>query len=402
MRVEIKTFKMPGLNTAQESTYIFHKGIPYTISNIPNDIAQEITSQLQKGLAGKKTYIKPDLNQIISIKDFDEIAEKFLDPGAWAYFRTGAADEITLRENSDAFKRIFLKPRILKNVQTVDQSTTVLGTKISTPIYISAFARSVLGNELAEKNYTWAAAETDIIQMIPSMSKFSFEEILSEAIDGQTQWLQIYVTTTRAKTAELLNKAKAAGNVTSIIFTVDSAQLGKREYEERANGTPFNKKTPHDPSFNWDDIKYYKDNFDFKFILKGIQTIEDALKAIEYGMDAIIVSNHGGRQLDSARSSIEVLAEISPILKSKNLFDRIEILVDGGVRSGADVIKALSLGAKAVGLGRPFLYSASVYGKDGAVKAVNLLKEEIELNLRLLGVTSVDKLHSGLVDTRRL
>lgn len=381
------------------STTFIHKGRAYTVDDVPDEIADELIQLLENRRA---RYTKPPLSAVHSLDDFEPIAQKTLTKKAWAYYRTGCADEVTLAENKDAFRRMFLKPRVLRDVSKVDFLTTILGTSVLLPVYISAFAHSVWGHELAEKNFTWAAAETNTVQMIPSMAGFPIPEILAEAKPGQTQWLQIYTSSLRSETETLLHQAKAAGNVLTIVWTVDTAQLGKREYEQRLMGTSFDTIIANDPSFNWEDVTKYKRETGFKFLLKGIQNVDDAVLAAQSGVDGIIVSNHGGRQLDTARSSIEVLAEIVPVLKQKGLYNNIEIFLDGGVRRGTDVIKAIALGARAVGLGRPFLYSASVYGKDGVVKAIDLLKAEIELAMRLLGVTELSQLYEGLVDVKKL
>lgn len=385
----------------EESTVIVFQGRVYSLDSIPKSVASSLITELEKKVEKKKGV--PKLEKILNLNEFEHAAQKVLPAASWAYYRTGADDEITLNENLQAFKRIFFKPRVLRDVGKVDQSTSLLGTKVSLPVYITAFARSNIGHKYAEKNFTWAAAEADTVQMIPSSSGFSFKEIQQEALPGQTQWLQIYMRASgREEANSLIKEAEEAGNISTLVFTVDTAQLGKREFEDRFLEQPFEKRLPHDPSFSWLDIESYKKTTNFKIVLKGIQLAEDALKAAEVGVDAIIVSNHGGRQLDSARASIEVLEDVVTTLRQHNLYDNLEIFVDGGVRRGTDVVKALCLGAKGIGLGRPFLYAASVYGKDGVVKAIEILREEIEVALRLLGVTSINELNESYIDSRRL
>ena len=157
-----------------------------------------------------------------------------------------------------------------------------------------------------------------------------------------------------------------------------------------------------DPSLSWKDIPYFKSITKMPIVLKGVQRVEDVLKAIEYGIPAVVLSNHGGRQLDTAPSAIEILAEVMPELRRRNLHDRIEVYIDGGVRRATDIIKALCLGAKGVGIGRPFLYAMSAYGEPGVVHAMQLLKDEFEMGMRLVGAKSVNELGPELVDARGL
>lgn len=157
-----------------------------------------------------------------------------------------------------------------------------------------------------------------------------------------------------------------------------------------------------DPSLNWSDIPYFQSITKMPIVLKGIQRTDDILRAIESGVQGVVLSNHGGRQLDFAPSGIEVLAEAMPILRERGWTDRIEIYVDGGIRRGTDIIKALCLGARGVGIGRPFLYAMSAYGLPGVDRACQLLKDEMETSMRLLGCTSVAQLNPTFVDTRAL
>jgi len=157
-----------------------------------------------------------------------------------------------------------------------------------------------------------------------------------------------------------------------------------------------------DPSLSWKDIPWFQSVTKMPIILKGVQCVEDVVRAIEAGVQGVVLSNHGGRQLDTARSGIEILAEVMPHLRERNLQDKIEIYIDGGIRRATDIIKALCLGAKGVGIGRPFLYAMSAYGLPGVDRAMQLLKDEMEMNMRLIGAAKVSDLHPGMVDTRAL
>jgi L-lactate dehydrogenase (cytochrome) len=157
-----------------------------------------------------------------------------------------------------------------------------------------------------------------------------------------------------------------------------------------------------DPSLSWKDIPWFKSITKMPIILKGVQCVEDVIRAVEVGVEGVVLSNHGGRQLDTARSGIEVLAEVMPVLRQRGWQDRIEIYIDGGIRRATDIIKAVALGAKGVGIGRPFLYAMSAYGLPGVDRAMQLLKDEMEMNMRLIGAASITDLNPHMLDTRGL
>jgi len=203
---------------------------------------------------------------------------------------------------------------------------------------------------------------------------------------------------------------------------VDAPQLGRREKDMRSKFSDVGSNVQNtggdnvdrsqgaaraissfiDPSLSWKDIPWFQSITKMPIILKGVQRVEDVLRAIDAGVDGVVLSNHGGRQLDTARSGIEILAEVMPILRQQGLENRIEIFVDGGVRRATDIIKALCLGAKGVGIGRPFLYAMSAYGLPGVDRAMQLLKDEMEMNMRLIGAADVSELNPSMVDARGL
>lgn len=307
---------------------------------------------------------------------------------AWAYYSSGADDEITLRENHNAFQRIWFRPRILINVEHVDYRTTMLGTPVSMPIYITATALGKLGHPEGEVVLTRAAKTHDVIQMIPTLASCSLDEIVDAAEEGQVQWMQLYVNKDREITKRYVQHAEKRG-VKGLFITVDAPQLGRREkdmrskYDEGAAKVQTDEKSVDrsqgaaraissfiDPGLCWDDIEWFKSITKMPIILKGVQRGEDVLKAVEYGLQGVVLSNHGGRQLDYARSGIEVLVEVMDALKKKGWQDKLEVYVDGGVRRATDIIKAVCLGAKGVGIGRPFLYAMSSYGQQGVERAL--------------------------------
>ncbi|WEJ93413.1 Cytochrome b2, mitochondrial precursor [Yamadazyma tenuis] len=348
----------------------------------------------------------PKVNQIYNINDFEAVARAVLPPHAWAYYNGGSDDEVTMRENHYAFHKFFFLPKILVDVRNVDISTTMLGTKTSAPFYCSAAALAQLGHPDGELSISRGCGTEDVIQMISSTASYSFDEILDETKPGQSHWFQLYVKPDRKHSIEMLKKC-AERNVKGIFVTVDTPMLGKREkdfkfrYGEDGPNDDDDPITSYDdPGLTWADIDAFKKVSDIPIAIKGVQRSEDVLLAVEHGVDAVVLSNHGGRQLDFSRAPVDVLAEVMPILRAKNLDKKIEIYIDGGIRRGTDVIKALCLGAKGVGLGRAFLYANSCYGEEGVKKAVQLLKHEIALNMKFMGVTKIEDLNSSMIEKR--
>ena len=307
------------------------------------------------------------------------------------------------------------------DVENVDMSTTMLGSKTSVPFYVTATALGKLGNPEGEVVLTRAAHDHGAIQMIPTLASCSFDEIVDARKGEQIQWLQLYVNKDRNITKRIVQHAEARG-CKGLFITVDAPQLGRREKDmrskfsdvgsnvqsqggdsvDRSQGAARAISSFIDPALSWKDIPWFKSITKMPIILKGVQCVEDVLRAVEAGCDGVVLSNHGGRQLDTSRSGIEVLAEVMPALRARNWENRIEIFVDGGVRRATDILKALCLGAKGVGIGRPFLYAMSAYGQAGVDRAMQLLKDEMEMNMRLIGASSIADLNPSLIDVRGL
>ncbi|MBW0542134.1 hypothetical protein O181_081849 [Austropuccinia psidii MF-1] len=365
----------------------------------------------------------PALSTCLSLYDFESVAKTRISRQAWAYYSSGSDDEVSMRENSLAFQRIWFRPRILINVSQIDFSTSLLGHRTSMPIYITATALGKLGHPDGEKNLTWGAGNQNVIQMIPTLSSFSFEELIRERKTNQVQWLQVYVNSDRTKTENLIKKAEENG-IQGLFITVDAPQLGRREKDMRLKFEDFLPKFQEeegsqldrsqgaaraisnfiDPSLSWNDLAWFQKITKMPIILKGVQTWEDAILAREQGLRGIVLSNHGGRQLDYARSGIEILVEVVEELKKRKLWnpEEFEVFVDGGIRRAGDILKALCLGAKGVGIGRPFLYAYSVYGVKGVNRAIEILKDELEMNMRLIGARKLDELRPEMVDLSNL
>lgn len=361
----------------------------------------------------------PLLSQCYNLMDFEAVARRVMKKTAWGYYSSAADDEITMRENHSAFHRIWFRPRILIDVEKVDFSTTMLGTPVSIPFYVTATALGKLGHVEGEVVLTRAANKHGVIQMIPTLASCAFDEIVDAAAPGQVQWLQLYVNKDRSITQRIVEHAEKRG-CKGLFITVDAPQLGRREkdmrskFEDPGSNVQSGQQTDNsqgaaraissfiDPGLKWEDIPWFKTITKMPIVLKGVQRVEDVLKAIEVGVDGVVLSNHGGRQLDFARSGIEILAETMPVLRELGLENKIEIYIDGGIRRATDIIKALCLGAKGVGIGRPFLYAMSAYGLDGVDRAMQLLKDEMEMNMRLIGANKIEDLNPSMVDVRSL
>jgi 4-hydroxymandelate oxidase len=323
----------------------------------------------------------------LNVHDYELLARDRLDENAWEYFRGGAGDESTLRENIAAFARWKLRPRVLVDVNTVDTSTTVLGTAVAAPILIAPVALQQFAHAEAEAATVRAAARAGTI-MVLSTSATMRPAAVAAAAPGASRWFQVYVFRDRGITQSLIDEA-CAHDYSALVLTVDVPILGRREGAVRAGfhipdefevaGDIFG---DIDPSLSWRDLEWIAGH-GLPVVLKGVLTPEDARLAVEHGAAAVVVSNHGGRQLDGVPASIDVLPQVV-----EGVEGRAEVLLDSGVRRGVDVLRALALGARAVLVGRPIVYALAAGGEEGVVHVLQLLRDEVELGLRLLGCTS--------------
>ena len=290
------------------------------------------------------------------------------------------------------------------------------------PVYITATALGRLGHPDGELNLTRGAARSGVIQMVPTLSSCSFDEIVQERRNGlPLQFFQLYVNSDRKVVLDMLRRAEEA-DIKAIFVTVDAPQLGRREkdmrmhfggegsnvqggtVEKRDEGAARAISTFIDPSFDWDDLLFITRNTRLPVLLKGVQTWEDVVLACEMGLAGVVLSNHGGRQLNFAPPAIAVLEEAVHELKKRHMFPNknFQLFVDGGFRRGTDVLKAIALGATAVGVGRPLLYAYSAYGSDGVVRALELLRDEIEMDMRLLGARTLQEVVPEMLDLRAM
>jgi 4-hydroxymandelate oxidase len=349
--------------------------------------------------------------ELITLDDFEEAAQALLPRMIFDYFAGGAGDEWTLRENRRAFDRWVLRPRVLADVSEIDLSVSVLGERLPFPILLAPTAFQRMAHPDGELATARAAASLDTIMVLSTIATVSLEDV---AATGARRWFQLYVLKDRDLTAELVKRAHASG-YSALVLTVDAPLLGRRMRDERnaftlppgmglANleGTDLPVSAGsglssffldrHDPSLEWESLAWLRSLSPMPLVLKGIVTAEDATLAVEAGADAIVVSNHGGRQLDGAPAALDALPEVVEAVAG-----RIDVLVDGGMRRGTDVLKALGLGARAVLIGRPYLWGLAVDGEDGVRRVLELLSDELRLAMILAGQPAVSGITRSLV-----
>jgi isopentenyl diphosphate isomerase/L-lactate dehydrogenase-like FMN-dependent dehydrogenase len=336
----------------------------------------------------------------LNVADYEREAERVLDPGAFGYFAGGAGDERTLHDNVEAFSRWQLRPRVLVDVGEVTTSATVLGREVSMPLLVAPTAFQRLAHPEGEPATARAAAGAGTVMCQSTLSSLTPGE-LAAAAPGATLWFQLYCSGDRGFTAELLAAVVEAG-FEALVLTVDVPAVGRRERDLRAAfALPDDLALPNipgslerrdfhaalskivDATLTWRDLEWLREQSPLPLLLKGILSSEDALLAVEHGVDGVIVSNHGGRQLDGVAASLDALPEVVGVVDG-----RLEVLLDGGVQRGTDVLKALALGARAVLAGRAVVWGLAVGGEQGAREVLDLLRAEIALGLTHLGCRS--------------
>jgi len=329
-----------------------------------------------------------DVSQIDTLFQLLPLAKSKLSPGAWDYLMGGSETETTLNRNRRALDRLAFRPRVLRNVEHIDTSTTLLGQKLKLPVVLAPIGS--MQDIIAEGGVapTRAAARTGIIHMLSSVCAPGLEEI-SRAVD-YPKFFQLYVRGDAQWTDDVLAKAVACG-YRALCLTVDRANYGRRERDIAKGHSPTARKGAADEKFqaalNWHDVDRIRAKFNLPLALKGVATAEDAEIAVARGVDCIYVSNHGGRQLDHSQGSIEVLPEVVSAVGG-----RAEIIVDGAIMRGTDVLKALALGATAVGLGRLQGIALGAGGENAAVRMIEIIESEIRGAMALLGVTKISEL----------
>jgi 4-hydroxymandelate oxidase len=351
----------------------------------------------------------------INLFEYETLAQKQLSQMAWDYYASGAWDEVTLKDNRVAFDRYRLYPRMLVDVSQRDLSTTILGQSLSAPILIAPMAFQCLADPAGEVATAKAAANLGIGMVLSTLATKSMAEV---AIANPHTWFQLYIHRDRGLTRALVEYAYKCG-AKALCVTVDAPLLGRRERDTRnqfvlppgmelANftnlqdlGIPYCQGESGlfayfaeqlDPGVTWADLAWLRSLVPIPLVVKGILRPDDAVRAVEVGADAIIISNHGGRQLDGAIATIDAVVEIVAAVG-----DRAEVLMDGGVRRGTDILKALALGAKAVSIGRPVLWGLAVAGETGVQHVIEILRDELSLAMALSGCAKLPDIDRSLV-----
>ncbi len=323
--------------------------------------------------------------KIITVDDYEPLAKRVLPADVFDYYAGGAGDEWTLAENRRAFEDWVIRPRMLTGAWPVDPSTRILGTDIAFPVLVAPWAYQRRAHADGEHATARAAARAGTVMVVSSTAFEYLEEIA--AASNAPKWWQLYVFTDRGETVEMLHRVHAAG-FAAVCLTVDFPASGLRHRDTRSGfdmpiGLPADD-IVYAPDLTWDDLSWIRDAAPLPLLVKGIMTGEDARIAVDAGVDGIVVSNHGGRQLDSVHAPITVLPEVVD-----EVGGRVTVLVDGGFRRGTDILKALALGAGAVMIGRPACWGLAAAGEDGVADVLRILRSELENTMVLAGTRSV-------------
>jgi isopentenyl diphosphate isomerase/L-lactate dehydrogenase-like FMN-dependent dehydrogenase len=353
---------------------------------------------------------EPDAASLISLADYERAAETAIDPGAFGYCFGGAGDEISLRDNLAAWRRLAIRPRMLVGVGERDPTVTLLGVRRPHPLLIAPMAFQRIVHREGELAMARAAAATGTVMCLSTLATTS-APALAEAVPEAPRWFQLYVFVDRGISRELVAQAVEHG-YEALVVTVDLPILGIRERDLRSGvqsstaelvagaaaagaswaRTPGDFASLVDPELRWSDIEGFVADSPLPVIVKGILTPEDARLALAHGARAVVVSNHGGRQLDTVLSGADALPPVIDAVGAE-----LEVFVDGGIRRGTDVLKALALGARAVMVGRPLLWGLAVNGGDGAQQVLEILLNEFDAALALAGAPRAAQLDGSFV-----
>lgn len=380
------------------------------------------------------------LSTAASVADYRRLARRRLPRGVFDYVDGGAEDELSLRRNGEAFRRLEFRPRVLCDVSAVDTSTTLLGRRLPVPVVLAPTGFTRIATSGGELDVARAAARAGLPYALSTMATRSIEEVAG--VSGGPKWFQVYVWRDRGLVKDMLARAAAAG-FEAIVLTVDTAVLGRRERDVRNGFTlppkiglgtlidgalhprwtwDFVRAEPitfanvtgttvadgssavtladyingqFDPSLSWRDLDWLRAEWDGPIVLKGVQTVDDAMLAASAGIEAIALSNHGGRQLDGAPPPLELVSEVADAVA-----DRAEVICDGGVRRGSDIVKAIALGARACMIGRAYLYGLAAAGERGVDGVLSILAADVRRTMALSGHKSVAELGRHLVRWR--
>ena len=337
-----------------------------------------------------------DVERFVIVDDYEGPARARLPADVYDYVAGGAGDEWTVRENRAAFDRWILRPRVLRGIPRgdLDLSTEVFGEPVSMPVLVAPWAYQRGVHPDGERATARAAARAGTVMVVSTTTEAFLEEVAASSTGPK--WWQLYVFTDRGATVETLGRVRASG-FRAIVMTVDFQDNGLRHRDTRSGfvmpmGLP-SSELAYDPTISWDDLPWIREQIPgLPLLLKGILTGEDAALAVEAGVDGIVVSNHGGRQLDGVAATITALPEVLDAVGG-----RIPVLMDGGVRRGTDVLKALALGASAVLVGRPTAWGLAVGGEQGVVDVLEILRAELANAMILSGCRRVADVSPALV-----
>jgi isopentenyl diphosphate isomerase/L-lactate dehydrogenase-like FMN-dependent dehydrogenase len=342
------------------------------------------------------------MSEPVNVGEIVAAAAAKVDPKVWCYFEGGAGDEVTLRANVAAFGRWLLRPRMLVDVAEVSTATTVLGTTVSMPLLVAPFAMQRLLDPEGEVATARAAQAAGTLMCVSTVTTRTHDEVA--AVGDAPRWLQLYVLKDRQRTLDHVAEAREAG-YSALALTVDAPYLGVRERDLRLGfEVPAELPLPYvkgldpklamtlaqqfemTPSLTWRDLEWIASESQMPVVLKGLLTREDALLAVEHGAAGVLVSNHGGRQLDGVAATLDALPEVVEAVAG-----RCEVYVDGGIRRGTDVLKALALGARAAFVARPVAAGLALGGEAGVARVLEIFRAEIEVGLALLGCTTPEQ-----------
>jgi 4-hydroxymandelate oxidase len=334
-----------------------------------------------------------DLSRFVTVDDFEPVARELLPKDVYDYYAGGAGDEWTLGENRAAFDRWVIRPRMLTGAGERDLSTEVLGTRVAFPILVAPWAYQRLAHPDGELATARACADAGTI-MVVSSTTVDYLEDVATASSGP-KWWQLYLFSDRGVTTDMLHRVVAAG-YGAVCFTVDLPVVGFRHRDTRNAfvmplGLPEDDRV-YDPTISWADIAWIRERAALPLLVKGIMTAEDARIALDHGVDGIVVSNHGGRQLDGVAAGVTVLPEVVEAVGG-----RVPVLLDGGIRRGTDVLKSLALGASAVLVGRPTAWGLAAAGHEGVAAVLQILRDELDNAMALAGVRSIAEITPAFV-----
>jgi 4-hydroxymandelate oxidase len=340
-----------------------------------------------------KTSPNPELDQAQSLFDFEELAHKRVSAAAWARVQGGSADELTLKWNHEAYEHIRLRPRALIDVSKLDTRVKLFGQELPFPIILCPTGFQSLVYPDGDLASARGAAAAQALLVIGSSASVAVD-VVAKAATGPV-WFQLYVQRDRGFTKELVQRAEGAG-CKAICVTVDSPTFGARNREYATQGDLPPRPLPNlqgrdylDPTLSWKDIDWLRSFAKTPILLKGVVNPDDAEIAVKAGVSGIMVSNHGARNLDTMPATVDALPHVA-----EKVAGRVPLIVDGGIRRGTDVLKALALGATAVGIGRPYLYGLGVGGAEGVARVVQILRKEFEMAMMLAGrptIASIDR-----------